>query len=104
MRAGAVGQAALTRKCVVGLRRSQDHQEYVNDLVETYHIPVGYAQNTRPDTQGWVAMPVAGREEVVAVVYIDTNDHDLFVDNDIVSVIQGGCIGVALYANKYRGG
>jgi hypothetical protein len=96
---GVIGQALRFKEPVRFVRTSDDYGEYVKELVKEWGYTEGDAKKANPGTMSAYAAPLLEKEEVKCVVYLGSNDRNMFSDHT-VSLIHKACIGIAHFIEE----
>ena len=84
-------------------RENEDPSAFIKELVRNWGFTEVDARNVSSDRRTWLAVPVTSNEkEVIAVIYLDSNQRDFFTKPIIQSVVNG-CEGIVSYIReKYQ--
>lgn len=101
IRSGIIGRAARERLILTASRRGDDHEAMVAELVREWSYPEEEARALRADRRAWMAVPLVrpGDRRVVAVVYLDSDQGDVFTPR-VQEFVSAGCGGIAHFLPK----
>lgn len=101
IRTGIVGRAANMKQVYVATRRTSDLTSFLQEMQEGWHFSINEARNLRPDRHSWMAVPIVGKNQnVIAVVFLDSDKRDLF-SPEIQTLVISGCGGIASYLREH---
>ena len=95
-RAGIAGHAALTGKAVVATRNNLDPGDFLSELADRWRFTAAEAAKVSQDRKAWLAVPIAGTDGTIAVVFLDSNERDFFTP-DVQNLVVAACQGLAAY-------
>lgn len=98
-RSGIIGRAVVTKQPLVGTRTNGDTNKFHDELAQVWHMPADEAKKVSQDRWSWMAVPLRGRSEPPAVVYLDSSRPDFFT-NEIQELVVGACQGVAAFIQQ----
>lgn len=97
IRSGIIGLAARRKAAQVARRKSSDHHQFVDELIDEWAFTEQDARKVTHDRQAWMAVPVLGAANTtVAVVYLDSEDPEIFTDG-VQEVVLAACKGIRRY-------
>jgi len=86
----------------VAQRQNADYEAFLRELVQEWSYTPQDARALTPDRQAWMAVPIKGISGVVAVVYLDSDQRELFT-SEVQQLIVLACQGVASYISaRYK--
>lgn len=103
IRSGIVGKVVREKEPHTAKRPNQDYEQYVKELKSKWSYTDKAARRLSSDRMSWMAVPIKSKgDEVIAVIYLDSNDADFFTD-EVQDLIMSASGGVATYIQeKYR--
>ncbi len=97
IRSGVVGQAVRAKAPFSSARKSQEHPDFVKELVYDWFYTEEDARTITPDRQAWMAVPVLmPNGKVSAVVCLDSNIRGFF-SAPVQEVVMNCCGGITAY-------
>lgn len=97
---GITGKAIREQTPLTYKRINGDYQAFVKEAVRQWSYHERDARKLAIDRHSWMAVPILGRNDnVIAVVYLDSSDRDLFSASVKKRVISS-CIGITNYINE----
>lgn len=97
IRSGIIGKAVREKAPFAASRRTDDFELFIRELVSEWAYTEHDARKLSPDRRAWMAVPIFGhKRDVVAVVYLDSNDPEFFRPDVQVFVIEA-CEALATY-------
>lgn len=99
--AGIIGKAYRENEYFLGQRKSDDYDDYVNELVTDWNYTRERARSLNPAVQAWMAVPFADPDtnRVDAVLYLDSKDRDFFTAERL-ELIVGAATGIAVFIGR----
>ena len=100
VRSGIIGKAVRERSVFSASRVSPDYEAFLAELVRDWSYTVEDARKLSPDRRSWMAVPIPVEGgPVVAVVYLDSNEPDVF-SVEVQRVVLEACAGIATYIDE----
>jgi hypothetical protein len=79
MQSGIAGRVYRTGKAYAASRFAEDYENYVTQLVETWHYVEQDARKLNPATRAWMAVPLAlPGSKIQGILYLDSRNRDYF--------------------------
>lgn len=99
---GVIGRAYQSRKISLAKRESDDHQQFIEEMISEYSIPREEAEALKPGRRAWLAIPITGTKAPVGVVFMDSDDKEFFSE-PVIEAAVSATEGIAEYVRKvYR--
>jgi ribosomal protein L13E len=99
--AGITGSSVRNNEVYVAKRRNNDHEKFIKELKERWSYTDKTARDLKSDRMSWMAVPISGSDGIViAVVFLDSFDLNIFDSTDIKEVILSACLGISTYINE----
>jgi hypothetical protein len=99
VRSGIIGRAVREATPIAATRQGDDYETYIQELVSKWSYTEADARNLSRDRFSWMAVPISGKNGVVAVVYLDSNEKQFFKPAIQRRVINA-CVGIAKYIEE----
>lgn len=100
IRSGIVGRAIREKSPFAAFRKSDDYDEYINEMIHEWSYPKHDARKLKSDRKSWMAVPIFGSErKVIGVVYLDAIERDFF-SNDVKQLVINACFGITSYIQE----
>ncbi len=105
IRSGIVGKAVREKKVISGKRPTANRDDYIRILCRDWSYTEADAKQLTEDRMSWMAVPFLDRTgaEVVAVLYLDSNDPNFF-SQPVKNAILNASGGVGQYLQAKYGG
>ncbi|GAP38646.1 GAF domain-containing protein [Piscinibacter sakaiensis] len=101
LRAGVTGLAVRSGKPQIAERGSDDLQDYLRELRDTWSYNDGEAAERDHRTFSCFALPVSSRDDrIVGVIYMDSCDRGSFSAKAVQSQILQACSGLGRYVEE----
>ncbi|MGB2987767.1 MAG: hypothetical protein WBE26_18015 [Phycisphaerae bacterium] len=96
---GIIGRVARSHTPFAATRENDDHEAYIAELVKTWGYHEQDARKLSTVPRSWMAIPINGdnEQDTIGVVYLDSNQRDLFSDDKLQELVIRSCFGIAEY-------
>jgi hypothetical protein len=89
IRSGIIGKVALSGHPHVACRSCSDNEAFIRELATDWHYPIDEARTLTSDRQTWMGVPLKDHnDQVVAVVYFDSNQKGFFSEDVQEGIIE----------------
>lgn len=99
IRCGLIGKVFRSGQPQAASRETTDEEEYLKELEVEWNFTRDEAVKLSKGRNSFFAIPITYKNEVTAVVYMDSSERNFFPDNVKKNVIFI-CLGLAVFINK----
>lgn len=100
VRSGIIGKAVREKTAFAFSRQSNDHEEFIKELVREWSYTEDDARKLTSDRQAWMAVPIFRTDSsVIAVVYLDSNQRNFF-SSEVKKIVIDACSGITSYIDE----
>lgn len=99
VRSGVTGLAIRKGEPCAGLRQSDDEVAYVNELKSQWGYTDQDARKIARGRYSFMAVPIRCGQHVVGVIYLDSDQRDLFTGTEIADQVVAACGGINRYVD-----
>lgn len=100
IRSGITGAAIRNKSVYTSSRVSTDEEAYVTELMAEWSYTEHDARAVSKDRHSSMAVPLSNGQQVVGVVYLDSDKRDLFAKAEIQEAIIVACSGINRYVDE----
>jgi hypothetical protein len=97
---GVIGKACGEKAAFSGCRTTDNHEDFVRQIVKHYGFDLERAKALDASTQAWIAAPlIKGDGSVEGVLYCDSLQRDFFTEDRCVA-IGYAAVGIVFFVGK----
>jgi hypothetical protein len=96
---GIVGNTYRNDEVLTAVRESEDEEDYVRELVRTWHYSEEQARQLDKRARSFMAVPFTGEHGVEAVLFIDSTKAHYFTRNRS-KLVEDACTGISLFIGR----